>query len=164
MTGRAMGSHQSHAAAKTTTWLTPLSVVRALGDFDLDPCGFPGWDTASRSYCLPTDGLAEPREGRVWLNPPYGDDVWVWLDRLAGHGDGIALTFARTETAGFVEHVWGKADAVMFLHGRLHFHHPDGTRAKANAGAPSCLIAYGRRNVAALLASDLSGTVVKGIS
>ena len=161
--GRAMGSHQSHAA-KSTTWLTPLPIVRALGEFDLDPCGYPGWNTARRSYCLPTDGLAEPWEGRVWLNPPYGAEVWSWLDRLAEHGNGIALTFARTETAGFVEHVWGKASAVMFLHGRLHFHHPDGTRAKANAGAPSCLVAYGKPNVAALLTSDLPGTVVRGIA
>jgi hypothetical protein len=39
--------------------------------------------------------------------------------------------------------VWGRADAVFFLRGRLHFHHPDGTRAAANAGAPSCLVGYG---------------------
>ena len=154
-----MGSHQSHRAG-TTTWLTPPHITAALGEFDLDPCGYPGWPTARQAICLPDDGLAAKWTGRVWLNPPYGAEVWTWLDRLADHGDGIALIFARTETEGFVRQVWGKADAVMFLHGRLHFHKPDGVRAKANAGAPSCLVAYGQRNVEALRRADLPGTVV----
>lgn len=156
MTG-AMGSHQSHRA-QTTTWLTPPHIIEALGPFDLDPCAAPGWPTARRHLTLPTDGLAEPWDGRVWLNPPYGDAVWTWLARLAEHGCGTALIFARTETAGFVREVWGKADAVMFLHGRLHFHRPDGARAKANAGAPSCLVAYGSDDAATLAACALAGT------
>ena len=156
----AMGSHQSHAAL-STTWLTPLEIIRALGDFDLDPCGYPSWPTAERLICLPDDGLTAEWEGRVWLNPPYGAAVWTWLDKLADHGDGIALIFARTETSGFVRQVWEKADAVKFLHGRLHFHHPSGERAAANAGAPSCLVAYGERNVRALHDSPIPGTVVR---
>lgn len=71
-----------------------------------------------------------------------------------------ALVFARTETAGFVRTVWGKADAVMFLHGRLHFHRVDGTGAPANAGAPSALVAYGRSDAEALERSGLAGTIV----
>lgn len=155
---RAMGSHQSHRAG-TTTWLTPPHIIDALGPFDLDPCAAPGWVTAERHITLPTDGLAAEWSGRVWLNPPYGREVWDWLARLADHGDGIALIFARTETEGFVREVWGKADAVMFLHGRLHFHHADGTRAAANSGAPSCLVAYGRNNVEALRLAPLDGTI-----
>ncbi len=116
-----MGSHQSHRAG-TTTWLTPPHILAALGPFDLDPCAAPGWPTASRHITLPDDGLAADWSGRVWLNPPYGNGAWEWLAKLAAHGSGIALIFARTETEGFVREVWGKADAVMFLHGRLHFH------------------------------------------
>ena len=157
--GRAMGSHQSHNA-QTTTWLTPPHIIADLGPFDFDPCGYPGWPTASTVSHLPVDGLSIPWVGRVWLNPPYGAEVWVWLDRLAEHGTGTALIFARTETVGFVEQVWGKADAVKFLHGRLHFHRPDGTRAAANAGAPSCLVAYGEKDVLKLRESKLPGTVV----
>lgn len=159
-TGRAMGSHHSHKAG-TTTWLTPPHIISDLGPFDLDPCGHPDWDTADQSFCLPTDGFAEEWFGRVWLNPPYGNEAWAWLDRLASHGDGIALIFARTETRGFVEQVWGKADALLFLHGRLHFHYPDGTRAPANSGAPSVLVAYGEDNAEALKSSNLEGTYVE---
>ena len=156
----AMGSHQSHHA-QTTTWLTPLHIVRALGHFDMDPCGYPGWATADRLICLPDDGLAVPWDGRVWLNPPYGREVWTWLDRLAEHGYGTALIFARTETEGFVEQVWGKATAVRFLHGRLHFHRPDGTRAPGNAGAPSVLVAYGAQDAHALASANVPGTFLQ---
>lgn len=158
-TGRAMGSHHSHRAG-TTTWLTPPHIIEALGPFDLDPCAAPAWPTASEHYILPTDGLVQPWRGMVWLNPPYGSEAWTWLDRLAEHGSGIALIFARTETAGFVEQVWSKADAVLFLHGRLHFHYPDGTRAAANSGAPSCLVAYGAEAVERLEKSGLAGSLV----
>lgn len=158
-TPRAMGSHQSHRAG-TTTWLTPPHIIEALGPFDLDPCAAPGWTTAARHITLPEDGLAVAWSGAVWLNPPYGSEVWSWLARLADHGDGVALIFARTETAGFVREVWGKADAVLFLHGRLHFHYPDGERAPANSGAPSCLVAYGARAVDRLRNGRLDGTLV----
>lgn len=171
---RAMGSHQS-ARADTTTWLTPPHITGALGDFDLDPCAAPGWPTAGRHIIQPECGMLATWAGRVWLNPPYkskkdepcpglcpagthGNDAWDWLDKLAKHGQGTALIFARTETAGFVEQVWGKATAVKFLHGRLHFHYPDGTRAPANSGAPSVLVAYGIEDAIRLQASPLEGT------
>ena len=156
----AMGSHQSHRA-KTTTWLTPIHIIDALGPFDLDPCAHPQWPTAEKLICLPEDGLAADWAGRVWLNPPYGDAVWEWLSRLAEHGQGTALIFARTETAGFVREVWEKATAVYFLHGRLHFHHADGTRAKANAGAPSVLVAYGNNDAEVLRTCSLPGTYLR---
>jgi len=158
---RAMGSHQS-ARAKTTTWLTPPDVVRALGPFD--PCAAPSprpWPTAGRHIELPENGLAADWSGHVWLNPPYSHEAWRWLAKLADHGDGIALVFARTETAGFVAEVWGKATALLFLHGRLHFHHADGTRAAANSGAPSVLVAYGEPAAARLEQTALVGSFVR---
>lgn len=155
----AIGGHQS-ANARTTTWLTPPHIIDALGPFDLDPCAADGWDTATEHYLLPTDGLVTPWRGFVWLNPPYGSEVWRWLSRLADHGNGIALTFARTETAGFVQTVWARADAILFLHGRLHFHYANGKRAAANSGAPSCLVAYGSTAVNRLKDSGLRGSLV----
>lgn len=160
---RSMGSHHS-ARAKTTTWLTPPEIVQALGQFDLDPCAAPSprpWATAARHIELPEDGLTADWRGSVWLNPPYGSETWQWLDKLADHEDGVALIFARTETYGFVKTVWGRATALLFLHGRLHFHHADGTRASANAGAPSVLVAYGRDAAARLRTTTLAGTYVQ---
>lgn len=144
----------------TTTWLTPPHVLAALGDFDLDPCAAPGWATAAHHYVLPVDGLASPWTGRVWLNPPYGPETPAWMSRLAEHGDGVALVFARTDTSWFTDHVWGRAHGVLFLSGRLHFHRPDGTRAPRDSGAPSCLVAYGQASADVLASCDLPGTWV----
>lgn len=144
-------------------WLTPPHIIEALGPFDLDPCApvIRPWDTAARHYTLRDNGLSQEWRGRVWLNPPYGRETGAWLDRLADHGDGIALIFARTETDVFFRHVWGKATAVLFLRGRLHFHHVNGERARANAGAPSALIAYGIRNAESVQSSGLGGYFVR---
>lgn len=160
--GLAMGGHQS-ARMKSDVWLTPPHVLERLGQFDLDPCAAPPprpWSTAERHIALPDDGLAAEWEGRVWLNPPYSREAVKWLEKLADHGTGTALIFARTETAWFVEQVWKRATAVMFLHGRLHFHRGDGVRAAANAGAPSCLVAYGYQDAAVLASCGLDGTLV----
>lgn len=158
----AIGGHQS-AHALTTTWLTPPTLIDDLGPFDLDPCAAPSprpWATARRHIELPEDGLQAEWNGRVWLNPPYSFAAWAWLSKLAEHNHGTALIFARTETAGFVREVWGKATALRFLYGRLHFHHSDGTRARANSGAPSVLVAYGRFDAIALRESALPGKFV----
>lgn len=156
-----MGGHQSAAMLKDE-WLTPPHILKALGSFDLDPCApiVRPWDTANCHYTIVDNGLAQEWFGRVWCNPPYGLEAAQWLDRLAQHGNGIALIFARTETRMFFEHVWRRADAVLFIEGRLHFHHVDGSKAAANAGAPSCLVAYGENNVRKLDQSGL-GMIVK---
>lgn len=157
----AMGSHQS-AAMISDTWLTPPEIIEALGPFDLDPCCPPvmPWLTAGRHFTVREDGLQQPWAGRVWLNPPYSRDAVHWLRKLAKHGDGIALTFARTETAWFFETIWRAATACLFLEGRIHFHYADGSRAAANAGAPSVLVAYGDDNADALQTSFIAGHFV----
>lgn len=159
-----IGGHQS-AAAATTTWLTPPPILDALGPFDLDPCAAPAprpWRTAAvMNSELDGDGLAMEWDGRVWLNPPYTSaDIEAWLQRLGDHNRGTALIFARTETAAFQRQVWGRASGLLFLAGRLHFHHADGMRAKANAGAPSVLCAYGQDDMDRLAASSIDGAFV----
>ena len=155
----AIGSHQS-ARAQTIEWLTPPEIVQELGPFDLDPCcpANRPWDTAKAHYSA--DGLLKPWDGRVWLNPPYGQETWKWLKKLAQHGNGIAMVFARTETKMFFKYVWPTASAVLFIEGRLHFYRLDGLRAKGNSGGPSVLIAYGDYNAIRLKKSKISGKFV----
>lgn len=118
------------------------------------------WATAARSYTATDDGLAQPWSGRVWLNPPYSREAEKWLRKLASHDRGTALVFARTETSWFVDTVWKRASGLLFLFGRLHFHHADGTRAPANAGAPSVLVSYGLKDKVRLMRSNLKGRFV----
>lgn len=157
---RAMGSHQSHGGG-ADEWLTPPDLLAALGPFDLDPCApiDPPWDTAAKHYTIEDDGLRQEWSGRVWLNPPYSTAA-RWLARLADHGAGTALIFARTETRLWFDHVWPHASGLLFLRGRLHFHYRDGRRATANSGAPSVLVAYGDRDAAALASDPWPGQFV----
>lgn len=144
--GKGIGGHTLQNNGAFDTWLTPPGIVMALGRFDLDPCAAPlprPWSTANQHITLPEDGLIAEWSGRIWCNPPYGDMTGAWLERMAKHGRGIALTFARTETDYWHRYVWPIATGVLFIRGRLHFHLPDGTRAKGTAGGPSALIAYG---------------------
>lgn len=76
------------------------------------------------------------------MNPPYGPMTNEWLKKLSSHNNGIALIFARTETAMFFEWIWPKASALLFIEGRLFFHDHSGQRAKNNSGGPSVLVAY----------------------
>jgi hypothetical protein len=146
---------------KSDEWLTPPEIMEKLGAFDLDPCSPLNrpWDTARRHYTVADDGLSKEWFGRVWMNPPFGRDAAKWMRRIADHGNGIALIPARTETAMFYESVWARADAVLFIKGRPHFHRVDGSRASFNSGAPICLVAYGHRNVATLLTSGLGAVL-----
>jgi len=153
---------QDGAVATTHDWLTPPELLAALGEFDLDPCAsqYQPWRTAREQFTIEQDGLARTWRGRVWCNPPYGPHAEKFLRRMAEHGDGIALIFARTETRAFQEWCWRHADAMLFLAGRLRFRLPGGGTA-GPAGAPSVLVAYGKQNVVALERCGLSGYVVR---
>lgn len=141
--------YASRPVAASHVWLTPPEILAALGPFDLDPCAAPSprpWPTAARHIELPEDGLTAEWSGSVWCNPPFGSQTGAWLRRMALHGNGVALVFARTDTLMFQQWVWPFAEAVLFLEGRPKFHRPDGTKAKGNSGGPICLIAYGQNS------------------
>lgn len=160
---RGIGGHSLPNRGASDDWLTPPHIIEEFGPFDLDPCASRDqpWPTAETQFTIDDDGLRQPWEGFVWCNPPYGPDTWNWLSRMAEHRNGIALIFARTETTGFFAQVWHQADALLFLEGRLFFHHPvTGKRGASNAGGPSVLVAYGEKARGQLRRSGLSGAFV----
>lgn len=154
-------SRHTSARAKTCEWYTPPGIFNALGvTFDLDPCAPPGglpWIPAARSLSVDDDGLTRSWSGRVWLNPPYGPETERWMRRLAAHGDGIALVFARTETVWWNATV-SAADAVCFIAGRMTFVDASGQQGAYNAGAPSALVAYGQECAEAVARAGLGMT------
>jgi len=129
-------------------YITPEHILRGLGHFDLDPCSpkNPPRKIADRIYTKEDNGLVQEWNGRVWMNPPYGRSTQLWLCKLSKHGNGIALIFARTDTNAFHDHVFEKADAVLFIKGRISFENVEGEVYPHNSGAPSCLVAYGAEN------------------
>jgi len=135
-------------------WFTPCRIVQPLGIFDLDPAAGP-MNHATRNFRAVhgEDGLALPWEGRVWLNPPYSN-VHLWLEKMAAHGNGIALVNARPETQWFQKTAAG-ATALLFLKGRIKFLRPDSEPTNPTVG--SVLVAWGEDNYAALRSSALPG-------
>ena len=140
------------------TTLTDLEIIKKLGKFNLDPCGFSGWDTAKVVNVLPSDGLNIEWKGRVWLNPPYSNTK-EWLDRLSLHGNGVALVLASVETRWFQECVFNKASSILFMKGRPFFFKKDGV-TKVKLMRATCLVAYGDSNTQALMNSEIEGKLV----
>lgn len=145
-------------------WYTPRWVFDRLATtFDLDPCsplaGPNPAVPATRFYTAREDGLSQPWAGRVWLNPPYGDETAKWVGKLAQHGNGLALVFARTDTR-WCQAAMRQATAVCFVAGRIGFMSGDETRTTVSApAAPSMLLAYGPFCADLLVRADLGVTL-----
>ena len=119
----------------TSEWYTPPEVFDALRlTFDLDPCS-PGpghWVPARRIYTKADDGMAQPWDGLVFCNPPFGGRHGhiPWLERFLRHGQGIAIVRAYTSAGWFHDHAI-KAETMLFPRGKTKFIRPDGTRGTA---------------------------------
>lgn len=139
--------------SKNVEWYTPPEIFERLGlNFDLDPCHPESplpWVPAHTTYNIKDDGLSKPWHGRVWLNPPYGKHTIEWLAKMNRHRHGVALVFARTDCQWFHSYV-AKADAVLFLKGRVKFVDGFGVSGGSGAGSGSMLVAWGEDCVDAL--------------
>lgn len=169
--GIAPHCHVRRSSNSTDSWITPKWLLDRIGPFDLDPCASveQPWPCATSQYTVLDNGLLRPWHGFVYMNPPYGRQLHVWLNRLALHQNGIALVFARTDTTAFFEEVWPVAKCLLFLRGRLTFHRPDGSAPVMghNSGGPSVLVAYGDEAESRLIRnSDLGAlvTLKRGVS
>ena len=77
-------------------WYTPTWLFDQIGlTYDIDVCAptEPEARTcpATNYYTEADDGLAQEWFGLIWCNPPYSGAA-VWIDRMADHNNGIALT------------------------------------------------------------------------
>lgn len=172
MSGKGIGGHQSPAAG-TVEWLVDPTIIEKTGPYDLDPCApiEQPYRTAARTFTIVDDGLSRawPKRDRVWLNAPY-DAVEAWLRRLADHGRGTAIIFARTDTAAFHRQVFERATALLWMEGRTFFRVGEafsvvktrktylaGDRAAGNAGGPTVLCAYGMADADVLAGCGIPG-------
>lgn len=147
------------SAGASDEWYTPRYIFDALSvTFDLDvaaPWGG-GPHVPARSWNA-QHGLELPWHGFVWMNPPFGgrNGLVPWLDRFFAHGNGIALTPDRT-SAPWWQDANRKADATLFIAGKVRFIRPDGTEGKS-PGTGTTLFAAGDRAVAALASAQIAG-------
>jgi len=155
--------HERPFEGITNDWITPKWIIDAfgIGYFDLDPCASvtQPWICGKKAFTIKQDGLNCRWFGNIWLNPPYGPYTHKWVERLIGHGQGIALIFARVETKLWQDFIFPTAHGFLFPRKRIQFCRPDGTTPKSSGGAPSALIAWGNDNREKLIELCDSGLI-----
>lgn len=85
-----MAEHEP-CIGQSDDWYTPPDMLKALGErYDLDPCspGAEHWVPADRVFTISDDGLAQPWDGFVFMNPPFGgrNGHVPWLEKFLAHG------------------------------------------------------------------------------
>lgn len=146
-------------SSKSDEYYTPAeyiaAVVDVLGGIDLDPASCElaqATIKAKRYYTKADDGLAQPWEGRVYLNPPYGttggeSNQGIWAQRLAEAYTSGAVTGAVLLVKAALGYEWFEALwyrwPVCFPRRRLSFGMPDGS-GDGQSKQGSALFYFGR--------------------
>jgi site-specific DNA-methyltransferase (adenine-specific) len=130
-------------SSATDEWSTPQKVFDELNDefhFTLDPCANAENHKCAKYYTREQNGLAQNWQGEtVFCNPPYGRELSKWIEKCAfesQHATVVMLIPARTCTAAFHDHIYGKAE-IRFMRGRLKF-----GNAVHNAPFPSMVVIF----------------------
>ena len=135
-----------HYASASDEWATPQRIIalvmEVLGTIDLDPCADEARTIPARAhFTREKDGLSRDWFGRVFMNPPYGQDIGQWVSRLLREyesgrtTDAIALVPSRTGTRWFTQF---DGYAKCFIRGRLRF-----GSSKSSAPFPSVVVYLG---------------------
>lgn len=120
-----------HYSSETPEWYTPAHVLdyvrKAMGGITLDPCSN-SHDApnvpAEHHFTKDDDGLSRDWFGSVYMNPPYGNVLYDWIDKAASEYESgnvtqaVLLVPARTDTRWF-ERVGPYVRC--FVKGRLKF-------------------------------------------
>lgn len=161
------------AQSDQNDWRTPrkfLDAARAvLGGIDLDPASSAEANEtvqAGQFYTEEDDGLKKPWKGTVWLNPPYGGQARLFIERLlrefeVGNVTG-ACTLVNshpTETKWFQELF---RHTVCFIRGRIDFGGP--SREVASTSTHGSAIVYLGTDIPAFVqAFEQFGAVVRHV-
>src|SRR5512137_2821532 len=121
------------------------AVIACMDAIDLDPCSnsheIPNVP-ASRHYTAQDNGLVQPWEGRVFLNPPFGPGVERWFSKLyheraAGRTtEAIVLWKSATETAAW-KTLTAISCRVCFPSSRIRFIGPSGGDGPGSTFSPA---------------------------
>lgn len=155
-------THNINGVVATDEWYTPIEFINLLGHFDTDPC-VPidnKVQTADIMYNKNDDGLKQEWKGRVWLNPPYSQPlINMFVEKLAEHGNGIALLMPKFGSVMFRKFVYPKCDGIFILEKRIKFYDYNWVQQKSPVSI-SILVAYGKNNLDAILNSGLKGNML----
>ncbi len=155
-------THFKPGIVSSDEYYTPKHIIEALGHFDLDPATpeNPRWSTADVMYTKEDDGLKQEWFGRVFLNPPYSRPlVNQFIEKMAAHGDGIALIVPKLGTKMFRDIIYPSCSAIYILSERIKFYDENWVQQKSPI-CQSMLVAFGEENKKAILNSGLKGLML----
>lgn len=111
-------------------------------EFDLDVCATSENTKCTRFFSPEVDGLIQNWQGVCWMNPPYGNQISMWLKKAYEESlKGITvacLVPARTDTIWW--HDYCMSGEIRFVKGRIKFLGMPG-----GAPFPSAVVVFGPR-------------------
>lgn len=136
-------------SSATDLWETPQDFFDALKEefhFTLDACALPENAKVEKYFTPDQDGLRQEWTGTVWCNPPYGRQIYRWVEKAwfsAKKGTTVVMLLpARTDTRWFHRYIYGRSE-IRFVKGRLKF-----GNAKTSAPFPSMVVIFrGKKEV-----------------
>lgn len=116
-----------HFSSASDLWSTPDDLFCKLDaefSFTLDPCCTLDNRKCPRFFTREVDGLTQRwAPERVFMNPPYGREIWQLMkkavDEFRNGALVVALVPARTDTKWW--HEYAMLGEVRFIRGRLKF-------------------------------------------
>lgn len=131
----------------------PPAIRGRLGRFDLDPCASMRAveHLATTNLTQRDNGLSAEWHGRVWAFPPLRG--WEpWAERMAEHGNGIALLPAETDRP----ELWVGVKLTLLL-ARTRYILGDGRPMQSTLVQPMALLAYSVADAELLATSGIPG-------
>lgn len=131
-----------HFSSKTDQHPTPqkfFDTLNAEFRFDTDVCADAQNAKCARFFTQEQDGLAQAWTGVCWMNPPYGKNIGLWMEKAmnsaAAGATVVCLVPSRTDTRWW--HEYAMRGEVRFVRGRLKF-----GDAKTGAPFPSAVVIF----------------------
>lgn len=110
------------------TWATPqafFNKLDAIFYFYLDPCAEHDTAKCAIYYTKEDDGLKQPWLGNVFVNPPFGPALKVWMRKCQQEAEKgltvVMLIPARPDTSYWHDIAFKHASHVCFIRGRIKF-------------------------------------------
>ena len=128
--------------SRTDEWETPQYLFDELNEqfgFETDVCALP-WNTKCAKYFTPEqNGLSQEWRGVCWMNPPYGRQIGLWVEKAYKSSKNgatvVCLLPSRTDTAWW--HDYCMKGEIKFLRGGLKF-----GDSKNSAPFPSAVVIF----------------------
>jgi phage N-6-adenine-methyltransferase len=112
-------------SSQTDDWSTPKDFFDELDkefNFNLDPCASDENHKCDRYFTKDVDGLSKDWSGNVFVNPPYGREIGLWVKKsyesfISGKCNYVVMLIpARTDTKWFHDYIYHTAE-IRFVKG-----------------------------------------------